>query len=189
MLKIIFAWAALLGWQLVIAQQSFNAQSGVHGVLRTTEASYEGRLDVNLEMDQILWANGSEIRVFGAARVQEAIVQLADGQTVRYIGGQYGDAFYLFEVLSSGRVSLYYREGIPAGVYAAGYCSPIFVSNKNGRLQPLEKKKDVLDLFGSDEKWMAVYIKNHALDLDKKADVMQAVRYYNEQSALLATGH
>lgn len=189
MLKLIFGWAALLGCQLVVAQQSFNAQSGIHGVLQTTEASYEGRLDVNLQMDQILWANGSEIRVFGAARVQLATVHLLDGQTVRYAGGQYGDAYYLFEVLSSGRISLYYREGIPAGVYAAGYCSPIFVSDKNGRLQPMEKKKDLLELFGSDEKWMTVYIKNHQLDLDQKADVLQAVRYYNEQSALLATGH
>ncbi len=96
-----------------------------------------------------------------------------------YVGQKLNDEFFLMEVVTSGQISILHKSGIEKDPYTHKEYSGYFVEKK-GHLQELEKKKDFLDLFGDDEKWMSIRIKNQGYDLENKADIRAAFDYYNQ---------
>lgn len=158
--------------------QTFDANSKVEGVLKTTEGKFEGFVDVNLDLNQILWSKDNSSKIFGASQIKEARLEFPDGHTKIYLGQELSGHHYLFEAISYGKTVILYKEGIIRDRLGGSSYPPFFTIHKN-KLVPLERKKDILEVFGGDAKWMHQFIKNRNLNLADKSDIEKAFDYYN----------
>ncbi|RED92824.1 hypothetical protein [Marinoscillum furvescens] len=158
--------------------QTFDANSKVTGTLKTTEGKYEGLVDINLKLNQVLWSRDNSSKIFGARQIKEAKLQFPDGSQKIYVGHELGNDHYLFEALAYGKTIVLFKEGLTKDQVTGALYPPFFTIEKN-KLKPLERKKDILEVFGGDSKWMHQFIKNRNLDLASKSDIEKAFDYYN----------
>ncbi|MAE84136.1 MAG: hypothetical protein CMB80_15440 [Flammeovirgaceae bacterium] len=158
-----------------VLSQTFDASAKAYGHLVLHDQTLEGTIDVNMDLDQVLLSIDNSMKIYSARDVKEIIIK---GKSA-YVGQKLNDEFFLMEVVTSGQISILHKSGIEKDPYTHKEYSGYFVEKK-GHLQELEKKKDFLDLFGDDEKWMSIRIKNQGYDLENKADIRAAFDYYNQ---------
>lgn len=155
--------------------QSFDANSKKEGSIITHRELLVGKIDVNLELNQVLWTHDNSMRIVGASQIKQVVVD----DTPRFAGKEWNEEFYLFEIIASGQVNILYREGIVKDELSNKTYSGYFTFVKD-KLIPLEKKKDFFELMGGDDKWMSLHIKNNDLDFDTRNGIAAIFRYYNQ---------
>lgn len=159
--------------------QTFNAQSQNLGTIKSTEGKFQGTIDVNMELDQAMWHDGNRTKIFGAQQIKELRLQTPNGEQYMYIGLKLDDDYYLFKVISEGKATILFKPNILKDKLAETYYPHYFVLGKKDVPIPLSRKKDFLDVFGEDEKWMAQFIKNNDLNLEMGEEIAKAFNYYN----------
>tara|TARA_B100001245_G_C22858701_1_gene412828 strand:- start:114 stop:671 length:558 start_codon:yes stop_codon:yes gene_type:complete len=160
---------------LPLCGQTFDADSKAEGIVVTHSEKLTGTIDVNKDLNQVLLTQGNSMRIISARDIKEVLI---DGK-LSYKGFELDDNFYLMEVIAFGHITIYFKEGIEKDTYTHKQYTGYFCE-KNGKIREVESKKDFLSLFGNDEKWMSLRIKNQGFDLNKKQDIKEAFRYYNQ---------
>ena len=166
---------ASLTLTLPLCAQTFDADTKAEGIVVTHSDKLSGAIDVNKDLNQVLLTQGNSMKIISARDIKEVLI---DGK-LTYKGYELDDKFYLMEVIAYGHITIYYKEGIEKDTYTHKQYSGYFFE-KNGKIREVEGKKDFLGLFGNDEKWMSLRIKNQGFDLNKKQDVQAAFLYYNQ---------
>lgn len=154
--------------------QTFDANSKLTGKLVIAGDTFEGTLDVNLELNQVLFSKDNQMKIYSASQLDQILLN----DHPAFVSASIQKTHYLFEILTHGQITLLYKEGI-TDEFTNKVLDPYFVQTPNG-LKELTRKKDFLALFGNDEKWMELHIKNNDLDLDIKEDIITAFGYYNQ---------
>lgn len=178
-MKSTLLFAFWLTGSLSLYAQTFDAQTTTQGVLKTTEGKYQGAVDVNTELDQVMWTSGNTTRIFGARQIKEVTISMENGQSKKYKGAEFDGGHYLFEVIAEGNTNILFRPKILKDSFTNTYY-PDYFTLKKQQIIPLEKKKDFLALFGNDASWMHQFIKNQDIDLKVRDDVSEAYQYYNQ---------
>ncbi|MFT4833346.1 MAG: hypothetical protein ACJAVY_000199 [Marinoscillum sp.] len=163
-----------------LAGQTFNTNARTSGVMKTTEGSFIGTLDISIELDQVMWHEDNRTRIFGARQIKKVVIDLGEGASQTFVGHVLNGHHYLFEVLSDGKVTILYKVGIVKDQYENTFYPPFFQLNSKKELVPLDSKRDLLAVFDNDSKWMNQYIRNQSLNLENPQDVSRALDYYNE---------
>lgn len=161
--------------------QTFSLTSNTQGTLKTTDGKFEGIIDVNLDLDQVLWTKDNTTKIFGARQIKEVLFKNNEtGEEKVYCGMEFDDEYHLFEVLSSGKVTILYHPDLTMKDDSNNSRPSYFAINKGRKAIPLRDEKDFLDLLGNDAKWMKLHIKNHQYDLTEKEDIIRTFHYYND---------
>jgi len=158
--------------------QTFDANSNHIGILKTTEGKFEGNIDLDLETSQVMCKGKNATSVYGARQIKSLEFTDDAGKQYRYKSYELEGKVYLFEVLSEGKVCVLFREGIEIPFTDEHYPS-YFIKSKKDQLVPVYRKKDLMEAFGDDAKWMAQYIKNQDVDLDQFENISLVFDYYN----------
>jgi len=168
-----------LSLSLASKAQTFNADAKSTGTLKSTEGKFEGIIDVNFKNDQVLWRSDNISKLFSARQIKEIDVVDQNGNHSRYKSFEFEYDHLLFLVVTAGKIEILFKPGIIKDKITQTYFPDYFVVGKHKQLIPLEKKKDFIDAFGNDAKWMAQYIKNESLDMSRVIDISKAFEYYN----------
>lgn len=172
--RITTACFSFLVSQLALAQ-SFDADGQAYGQLVLESETLTGKVDVNQPLNQVLLTRGNSMKIYSAKDIKEVVI---DGTTT-YESHQINGQFHLLEVIAWGKIHILYRSGIDKDEISSKEFSGYF--HKRGtHLIELAKKKDFMQLFGNDEKWMSVRIKNQGLNLEEKVDIITIFDYYNQ---------
>lgn len=148
------------------------------GNVTTATGTLAGELTLNLEKSTILLKIGDTYKLLNAKQIASA--SLPD---LTLMGVAYEGDHYLFEVLYSEQTTLLYRENLSPKYSEETNLLPYFLLI-DGEAVRLHKEKELMEIFGNDQKWMAVYQKSANLSLDDPADVKSLFAYYKEQKGL-----
>lgn len=158
-----------------VIAQSFDADSDNFGQLVLPQKTLTGKMHVNSKLNQVLLTQGNNMKIYSARDIKSIIIH----NKTSFISHQLNGEYHLLEVLALGHISVFYKTGIEKDDFTHKQYSGFFTEIA-GRLREIEKKKDFLELFGDDEKWMSLRIKNQGYNLDDKEDVKAVFQYYNQ---------
>lgn len=164
---------------MTCTSQTFNADANTTGEIKTTEGKFEGIIDINMKNDQVLWRSDNTAKVFDASQIKEIRLKSPSGNESSYKSSELEGDHFIFLVVSSGKAEILYKKGILRDQTTQSFYPDYFAVGKRKELIPLEKKKDFINAFGEDAKWMAQYIKNNNLDFERVIDISKAFDYYN----------
>lgn len=165
-----------------------SAQEGVNsstGYVRTYSETLEGDVQVNLEGDDLMIRSGRNIYNWTADKViSAAMIDEKTGEQIVYVTGTFGmnTNQFFFEVLSGGKMSLLYREGLKFSEYDEEVYPPYYILLEGSIHSMPQNKKEFLALFdGEYADEMADYFKSKTIDLDDKIELSSMFSAYNEK--------
>ncbi|WP_258103779.1 hypothetical protein [Marinoscillum sp. MHG1-6] len=146
------------------------------GLVILEQDTLKGIIQIKMDQDHLVLKNGSRYRVVTAREITKAVTP--EGT---YVGLDAGENPRLFEMLcAQNGMMIVYRENFKYFPTDIETTPPFFIFEK-GKLEPIFKNKDILKVFGDDDKWMAYHIKTKNLDLNSKEDMIKAFEYYESE--------
>lgn len=141
-----------------------------------------GDTDINLAHEDAMLRNGKDITHYPPNQIEKIAVRERTGEIRLYFSGAFGlnNEQHLFEILSEGRRTLLFREGLKFSAYDETVYSPYFLLVE-GRIYALSNNKK--ELCGQIDKGMqkelSIYIKDQKISLEDKAGLIRLFDHYN----------
>ncbi|UXP30954.1 hypothetical protein N6H18_11395 [Reichenbachiella agarivorans] len=180
--KLLFSILSLMLSIGICAQSDAVLTSG-HVV--THNDTILGEVSLNMERNDLMIRSGRNIYNWTADKVKSATtLDQQTGLSAKYLTGAFGmnSNSFFFEVLSEGKMTLIYREGLKFAEHDEMVYPP-FYTYDNGVIHSLPiNKKEFLNLFEEEyAAQMAEYFKFHQVDLSDKEDIRKIVEFYNSK--------
>ncbi len=88
-------------------------------------------------------------------------------------------SYFIFEVLSKGKKPLLYREGVKFNPYGEEAFPPFFVLANRSAFS-VGTKKEVLSVFGANQKQIRAFAKTNGLSFSSRQGLSRMFNYYND---------
>ncbi|MEM9328373.1 MAG: hypothetical protein AAGA85_22080 [Bacteroidota bacterium] len=164
---------------LLTIQQASGMVSGF-GLVVTKVDSIYGMIKLDLKENRVT-IKGPDNRYHSLVASQVNRVIIGKGfKQEQYASAVFGadSEIYFFRVLSEGKVSLYYREGVKFSRFDNTPFPPYYAFIGNA-LYSLGNKKECLAIFGLEEKNMRDFMKAKGLDYGDQRDLTMLFNHYN----------
>lgn len=142
-----------------------------------------GDTDVNLAYEDAILRSGNDIIHFPPSQIEKvAVIDETTGDVELYHSGSFGlnNRQYLFQILSEGKTTLLYREGLKFSDYEETEYPAFFILIDKQVYSLSNDKKEMIKQLDHDfQKDVSTYIKTHKLNLSDQKDMTKFFDYYN----------
>ena len=149
------------------------------GLVVTKVDTIHGKVEVDLVRNIVKVRSGSKYYNMVASQVKKVIVY-EPGFPRSYFSGSFGpdNQYILFEILSTGKVNLLFREGVKFSQFDEEAFPPFFISRDNS-IYSVSTKKEFLSHLDQRAEEVKAYLKQNKTSFGSKADLVALFDFYN----------
>ena len=148
------------------------------GIVITHNDSLTGSVRVDLERNEITLQKGREYKHLYARDIKKVILKTMDKA---YVSAPFGlnEEYFLFELLSEGKVMLLFREAMKLSRYDETTYPPFFVKIGPSVYSFGGDKRQLYEIVGEKKSDVKSFIKDNNIDLEVREDLIKLFNYYN----------